>query len=254
MARIAVCLMLVVALSGGGGHLRAGLSIGDDDTVDGQVLLYFDEDYLDEHKNSEAALQVGFNNVVGQYPALPSGTEKTYSKLGSYGVEIDYTDTPVLGFSSDALMLTRDGNEYEFTFPVSSSADHGESLDALSIEISLTFPGRVLETNGTVNGNSVTWQYAASDAKPGELTAVACASAAADACPEATDTDTGTGTDFLGWGWWALAMGVVLLLGVVALVGLGLLRRRRGKPILTSGGGTPQPPPSPADPTADSMG
>ncbi|MDM4722267.1 hypothetical protein QTQ03_22740 [Micromonospora sp. WMMA1363] len=264
IARTAICLALVAALSGCGAHLRMGLDAREDETVDGQLLLYFDDSYLSQYDirrslppREAQSLPAGsvelieLAKAVENYPRPPAGT--LFSRPGFRGTQVKYSNTPVAGIWPDALTLKRDGNEYKFSFPLSSSESHSKSLTALSIEISLTFPGRVIETNGTVNGNSVTWQYAADDAKPSALTAVACASAAAAACPKAADT--GTESSGWGWGWWALVIaGAVILLAAVALAGLRLFRRRGQQTGPTPGSGGPPATSPPTKPTSTSEG
>jgi hypothetical protein len=109
----------------------------------------------------------------------------------------------------------------------------------------VTFPGRVIDSNGAVTGRSVTWKVGPGRDKPTELRAVA------EAPPPAPPTTTGPGgtaTD-TAVPWLVVGIGagvVVLLLAAVGVV--VLLRRRRGGAAPATPTDTPVAP-TPSTPT-----
>lgn len=225
--RVAVCVLLLAALSGCM-QLNIGLTVNADDTVDGQLLLTAQKSVLSaRNKNIPAA----FAELRQNIPALPPGEETTYEDSKLFGSQINYRRAPLATFDSESVKLVRDGDFYRFTLPLDPKKYGGKVaqqnpqqqqafLKLMSFEISVTFPGRVIDTNGTVNGRSVTWKVDANQDKPTELRAVAEAPARPSTSPAAAASDSG------GFPWLFVVGGVLLLL-VLAAVAVLLLRRRR---------------------------
>ncbi|MEU4335793.1 DUF3153 domain-containing protein [Micromonospora lupini] len=250
--RVAVCLLLLAVLSGCM-QLNIGLTVNADDTVDGQLLLTAQKSVLSaRNKNISAA----FAELRQNIPALPPGEETGYEDAKLFGSQINYRKAPLAGFDSESVKLVRDGDFYRFTLPLDPKKYGGKVaqqnpqqqqafLTLMSFEISVTFPGRVVDTNGTVNGRSVTWKVDSNQPKPTELRAVAEAPPRPSASPAAADSDSG------GFPW-LLVVGGVLLLLVLAVVGVLLLRRRRptapAAPATTASGPTTPGPTSPGPP------
>ncbi|WP_422740452.1 LppM family (lipo)protein [Micromonospora sp. WMMD729] len=248
--RIAVCLLLLAVLSGCM-QLNIGLTVNADDTVDGQLLLTAQKSLLSSrNKNIPAA----FAELRQNIPALPPGEETSYEDGKLFGTQINYRKASLASFDSESLKLVRDGDFYRFTLPLDPNKYGGKIaqqnpqqqqafLKLMSFEISVTFPGRVIDTNGTVNGRSVTWKVDANQDKPLELRAVAEAPARPSTTPAAAGTDSG------GLGWPLVVGGVLLLLVLAAVVVLLLLRRRRPTAPAATGPAAPDPtPPGPTPP------
>ncbi|MET8371463.1 DUF3153 domain-containing protein [Micromonospora profundi] len=224
--RVAVCLLLLAALSSCM-QLNMGLTVNADDTVDGQLLLTAQKSVLtSRNKNVPAA----FAELRQNIPALPPGEETTYEDSKLFGTQISYRKAPLAGFDSESVKLVRDGDFYRFTLPLDPKRYGGKIaqqnpqqqqafLRLMSFEISVTFPGRVIDTNGTVNGRSVTWKVDSNQDKPTELRAVAEAPPRPSGSPVAASGSGGFP--------WLLVVGGVLLVLVLAAVGVLLLRRRR---------------------------
>ncbi|MCO1594907.1 DUF3153 domain-containing protein [Micromonospora sp. RHAY321] len=240
--RVAVCVLLLAVLSGCM-QLNMGLTVNADDTVDGQLLLTAQKSLLSSrNKNIPAA----FAELRQNIPALPAGEESSYEDTKLFGTQISYRRAPLASFDSESVKLVRDGDFYRFTLPLDPSKYGGKMdqqnpqqqqafLKLMSFEISVTFPGRVIDTNGTVNGRSVTWKVDSNQDKPTELRAVAEAPPRPSASPAAAADDEG------GFPW-LLVVGGLLLLLILAVVGVLLLRRRRPAPPAAPSPTAPGPP------------
>ncbi|MET8195228.1 LppM family (lipo)protein [Micromonospora sp. NPDC005686] len=264
--RLAACLALVATLSGYT-QLNLGLTVNDDDTVSGQLLLTAPKSVL-QQRNPDLAL--AFAELRPKFPSLPPGAETPYESDTSYGIQITYRKTPLAQFTGEDVNFTRDGDLYRFSLPLDPKKYGGKIgrqdprlrpafTTLMAFEISVTFPGRVLDTNGTVTGRSVTWKVAANQPKPAELRAVAQASP-----PSATSPATVvTGDGSLPWLPLAVAVAVLVLVAAVVLVLLRRRRRTRGVPDpaaaptataatgpAPAGTGTPPAPAPPAGPPA----
>ncbi|NES13025.1 MULTISPECIES: LppM family (lipo)protein [Micromonospora] len=211
-------------------QLNLGLTVNADDTVSGQLLVTADKNLL---KQRNPDVQVAFADMRRQLPTLPAGDESRYEDAQFYGVQVAYRKKPLAQFTSDSVNLVRTGDRYRFTFPLDPDKYAGKVAEKdpgtrrafvtlMSFEISVTFPGRVLSTNGTVNGRSVTWKVDSNKPKPAELVAEAEAPAQASAGATADPTPSGGGFP------WLLVVGGVVVLLLVAVVVVLLLRRPRG--------------------------
>ncbi|MGN9917417.1 LppM family (lipo)protein [Micromonospora palomenae] len=231
--RLAVCLALVAVLTGCM-QLNIGLTVNADDTIDGQLLLTADKRFL---TTDNRTVQVGFAELRQNIPTLPKGEERVYENEGFYGSLITYHHTPLKDFTSESVKLVREDDLYRFSLPLDPKKYGGKVaeqdplnqarfMQLMSFEISLTFPGRVIDTNGTRIGRSVTWKVVANQEKPLELRAVA--EAAPKPSPSATAAAS-PGGDEGGSFPWLLVVGAVVVLLVVGAVVAVLLLRRRGR-------------------------
>ncbi|MFG2100099.1 LppM family (lipo)protein [Micromonospora echinaurantiaca] len=226
-------------------ELNMGLAVNADDTVSGQLLLTARKTVL---TSGNRTVEAGFAELRQNIPALPPGEETRYEDGRVFGFQITYRNTPLSDFNSESVKLVRDGDLYRFTLPLDPkkyggkiAEQHPQSqqdfLRLMSFEISVTFPGPVRETNGTVNGRSVSWQVGSNQNKPAELRAVAEAPPRPSAA--ATDDDDAGGFP------WLLVVGGVVGLLVVAVVVVLLLRRR---PAATAPAGATAPGPTSGGP------
>ncbi|MFE9689317.1 LppM family (lipo)protein [Micromonospora sp. NPDC005806] len=239
--RLAVGLALVAALSGCM-QLNLGLTVNPDDTVTGQLLVTAEKSLL---KDRNPDVQTAFADMRRQLPTLPAGDESRYEDAKFYGVQVAYRKKPLSQFTSDSVKLVRLGDRYRFSFPLNPDSYAGKVpeqnpdtrrafVTLMSFEISVTFPGRVISSNGTVNGRSVSWKVASNQDKPTELVAEAEAPASATATADPASGD--------GFPWLLVVGGVVVLL-LVAVVVVLLLRRPRGPATAAPTATTPAPAP-----------
>ncbi|MGC4892515.1 LppM family (lipo)protein [Micromonospora sp. DT31] len=249
--RLAACLALVAILSGCM-QLNMGLTVNNDDTVSGQLLLTAPKSAL-RQRNPDPA--VAFADLRPNIPSLPAGAESRYEDATSYGIQVAYRKTPLAQFTSESVNLVRDGDLYRFSLPLDPKKYGGKVgqqdprqqqafMTLMAFEISVTFPGRVLDTNGTVNGRSVTWTVVANQPKPAELRAVAQAPPPPATNPAAAVAGNGSVP------WLPAVAGVVVLLLVVAAVAVLLRRRSRGGPGPAATPTTPDAPASTGPPAS----
>ncbi|MBQ1071460.1 DUF3153 domain-containing protein, partial [Micromonospora sp. D75] len=181
-------------------QLNLGLTVNDDDTVSGQLLLTAPKSVL-KQRNPDPA--VAFAELRPNIPSLPPGAETRYEDATSYGIQITYRKTPLAQFTSESVNLVRDDDLYRFSLPLDPKKYGGKFgqqdprqqqafMTLMAFEISVTFPGRVLDTNGTVTGRSVTWKVVANQPKPSELRAVAQAPPPPATSPAAVVTGDGS--------------------------------------------------------------
>ncbi|MDH4159878.1 MAG: hypothetical protein OEV62_06445, partial [Actinomycetota bacterium] len=211
-------LALATLLLSGCFTLRMDLALQADDTVDGSVVLAVDKS-LAALAGGEDALLEGLTSEGSLFDEAPSSgdvQQREYREGDLIGVEYVLSGIPVEEFSSQQsgdLSISRDGDRFVVTGNLdmaqpdaaAGEPDASQLLGTADISVSITFPGEVVETNGQVDGRTVTWEPQVGQANP--ITAVGMA----------------TGGPNLGlW----LGVGLVALLVVVAGVSLVVLRRR----------------------------
>ncbi|GMA35510.1 hypothetical protein GCM10025876_17140 [Demequina litorisediminis] len=96
--------------------------------------------------------------------SFPGGTITDYAEDDFIGKSVTFEDQPFsdLDFDTDELSITREGDEYVVEGALSAgeeAAGLGELPEDASMTLTLTFPGEVTDTNGTVDdsGRTVTW-------------------------------------------------------------------------------------------------
>lgn len=168
--RLAMVAALALLLTGCL-KLDMDLKIGTDNTVSGSMIFAVNKDVL--------ALTGGsVDDLLGSDSPLPSDvkgvTSADYSDDKFVGKKFTFDSVPITEFSDptdpEALKITRDGD----AFVVSGVLDLSQGtsgatgamggtgaaafLDSAEIRIAITFPGKVISSNGTQSGNTVTWQ------------------------------------------------------------------------------------------------
>lgn len=202
------------------------LTVQPDDTVDGTMIVAFDRSFLD---------MMGSLGEEGMDPSelfdtsdLPEGsTIEEYDEGGFVGerVTLDGADLAELSESTSGeeqgeLTIRRDGDVYRVEGAMDMTQEGGEDLldmdemmgDA-ELRVRLTFPGEVTESNGAIDGRSVTWEPKMGERN--EMTAVAQAE-------EESDSSTAMIA--------AVAVGSLLAVGAVATLLVLRLRKTRPTP------------------------
>lgn len=235
------------------------LTLNEDDTFDGSVVMAFSDELATSMGSDPQELWDQMGSEMES--ELPEGaTQEPYAQDGYTGTKITYADQPISQLSSagaDSISVTREGDEYvvsgsmdmtgeEFnpdTGDATSDQLTQQMMDSLDIKISITFPGEVAESNGEIDGNTVTWTPVVGETN--EMTArgsaVAGGAAGTDdgGSDEATgDSDGATAPDggdsasdasdsgSLAWLWFVI--GGVVLLGIIGLVLWLVLRSKPG--------------------------
>jgi hypothetical protein len=196
--------------------LDMDLDLSEDDTVSGSMTVAFSDQLAETMGMDPQELwdQAG-DQVAGD---LPEGSSQEPYADGEYtGTTVTFADMPLeelSGTGTDEMSITRDGDEYVVQGTMDMTDDTGQMsslppgvADSFDVRIAVTFPGEVVETNGTVDGSTVEWRPAM-----GESTEIFARGEASE----------GLGGDFP---WWIV--GVVVGLAVIALVVVLVVRSNR---------------------------
>ncbi|MBD5785135.1 hypothetical protein IF650_02980 [Cellulosimicrobium terreum] len=240
------------------------LTLHEDDTADGTIIMAISD---------EAAETLGMDpqemwDQMGSEMEsdMPEGaTQEPYAEDGYTGTKMTYAGQPISEMSTggaEELSITREGDEFVVSgtmdmtgeeFDPSTGDEQADEMtrqmmEGFEVRISVTFPGEVGETNGEVDGTTVTWSPVMGETN--EISARGSAiegggAAAGDGTEsdEGTDADsdtggaddqstTGSGGDASedsgsGFPWWILlVIGGIVLLGVIGLVLWLVLRKK----------------------------
>lgn len=235
------------------------LTLNEDDTFDGSVVMAFSDELATSMGSDPQELWDQMGSEMES--ELPEGaTQEPYAQDGYTGTKITYADQPISQLSSagaDSISVTREGDEYvvsgsmdmtgeEFnpdTGDATSDELTQQMMDSLDIKVSITFPGEVAESNGEVDGNTVTWTPVVGEVNEmtarGSAVAGGAAGSGDEGSDEATDDSDGAtapdGGDSAGdasdsgslaWLWFVI--GGVVLLGIIGLVLWLVLRSKPG--------------------------
>lgn len=233
---VAVGLLCVLA---GCIKIDYALEVNPDDTLSGDLLFAMDREVLTMDGKSEREVLEDFQKDADQQNAeLPGVTEvRPYRKGGYLGQRVFFENVPFDTFIKSqkgmGFQLEHTDDQYRFDAkvePGKSSDSDLKELDkavtaSMRLEVSITFPGNVIDTNGkVVDDRTVVWRLRAG--KQNELHAVASDQPPGLLGMPAGDTETGT--DAAGrpnWLWFGLA-GVLAAAVAGGLIG-GLRERRR---------------------------
>jgi hypothetical protein len=242
--------------------LDMDLELESDDTVDGSIVLAVDRDQAELFGGEDAlreAIQGQENSLLSEQPETGSIETRDYEDDDWIGTETIFTDVALDEFNgaeTGELSITREGDEFvvagtlDLSGELGTDPTSGAALSGAEAEISVTFPGEVISSNGEEDGNTVTWEPVLGESL--ELQARGSAEAGLP---------------------WSLIVAVVALIGLV-VIGIVLLVVVRGRqqPATASGpapegsivpgvpdspavpegdgGDTPLPPPPPPPPPA----
>jgi hypothetical protein len=215
---LAVLGMLLVLALAGCVRFQADLNVSDHDTLDGDIVVaVITNDDPGSADNARAAAADIEAQLLPTLRGADGVTATPYEQDDYVGTRFALSGTPIdaLGGGSDgALTLTREGDEYVFSgrldFTPGEEPTTGEEVDGdagdSDITVAISFPGEVLEHNGEISGNKVTW----ATTLEGSVDMEARASAIPNGPP--------------AW-LWAVVAGAALLLALAVV--LVVIRRRR---------------------------
>jgi hypothetical protein len=187
MRRLASLSLLAVAATvalSGCFKLDMGLEIQSDDTVDGSIVIAVARDQAEFFGGEDALRESIQGESDGLFTDAPeSGTfeQRDYEDDEWIGTESVFDGVPIEEFGSEEtgdLSITRDGDEFVVVGSLDLSNDGQDEaanaiLDTAEIDISITFPGDVSESNGLIDGNEVSWEPT-----PGEVLEISARGAA----------------------------------------------------------------------------
>jgi len=203
--------------------LNMDLSVSPDNKVSGTVIFAFDKGLLS--LSGQTASQIlQSNNEGAPASSAPGTTSAPYEDDHFSGVQYTYDNVDLSQFNQgntlDSLKIERVGDQFQVSgaLDFSNTGQKGstlgpaaqQALRSAQLSVKLTFPGAVSSSNGTVEGDSVTW--IPKIGQKTELTAVASA--------------IGTGGGFPAW---IILAGVLVLLLAAAVF---VMNRRRRPPEL----------------------
>lgn len=218
-ARLAAVGILAVLLTGCI-KLNVDFNVSSDNKVSGTMVFAFSKQLLQLTGRSA-------DELIGSSAPIPSDVQgvsaKPYDDGEFAGEEFTFEGVPLTQFNSDdpeALSIVRQGD----TFTVSGVLDLAtgasgasgsipgatgipgidEALAGADIRISITFPGAVTDTNGTVNGTTVIWTPKVGQRL--ELTATAGATGSGSSSTSSTLLIGG------------IVLGVIIVIVVIALI------------------------------------
>ncbi|WP_353707432.1 hypothetical protein ABRQ22_15955 [Cellulosimicrobium sp. ES-005] len=235
------------------------ITLNEDDTFDGSVVMAFSDEMA---QSLDMDPQEMWDQMGSEMESdLPEGaTQEPYAQDGYTGTRITYADQPISQLdtgATDSISVTREGDEYvvsgsmdmtgeEFNPETGDAAGDEmtrQMMDSLDIKVAITFPGEVSESNGTVDGNTVTWTPVVGEVNEmtarGSAVAGGAAGTGDEGSEEATDNSDGatapdggesagdsSDSGSLAWLWFVI--GGVVLLGIIGLVLWLVLRSKPG--------------------------
>ena len=210
--------------------LDVDLTLNSDDTATGTMLLAVSDRAAEAAQMTPAEL---FEEMDGDDLAEGAAEVQDYAEDGFTGKRYVFEGSALTDVSDETMQITRAGDDFvvEGSLPLTAE-DLGFTeaelsdpavkplLDSVDINVTIAFPGAVSESNGTIEGNTVTWvakigeknkltargaavspEEAAAAAAEAEPSASASASASAQAAAApvgASDQDSGFWGSLLG--------------------------------------------------------
>lgn len=159
LARAVALSVLSLAVLTGCMRIDMDLTLNPDDTMSGSIVMAVAEGTGESFGISDEEL---YEQMFSETDSgFPQGEVEEYSQDGYIGQKMTFTDEPFEEFSADTdgMQIYRDGDDYV----VESNESFTEGTDVSQLPtdaeatLSVTFPGSVDETNGMLEGTTVTW-------------------------------------------------------------------------------------------------
>ncbi|MBN2176348.1 MAG: hypothetical protein JW722_01665 [Demequinaceae bacterium] len=201
-----VAIAAVVALSlTGCFKTTAHYTLHQDDTVSGEIIVGLAKEFAEDLSPEEATDSVGGSETL---EGIEDFEAKSYDDGKFIGTIYTFEDQPLDAIAANVDgTLVRDGDLFVFQGnPVDPAQFEGAEafLDSAEASLSITFPGAITDTNGSVSGTTVTWNL---------LTLTEA--------PYATGGAIGSGDSGDGmptWVYFAIAGGAIVLIGVIVML------------------------------------
>lgn len=142
-----------------------------DDTVSGSYLYAVSETQANALgvSGEDLASQLGAGSLIDTFA---HATTTPFSDGDLSGTRVDFSDEPLATFDgkklSDEVMIVREGGDFVVTGPTLGdlAPEDAATLGDAQITLAVTFPGKVAEHNGTLNGHTVTWDLTTATEAP----------------------------------------------------------------------------------------
>jgi hypothetical protein len=172
MARLAAVGLLAVLLTGCI-KLNVDFDVSSDNTVSGTMVFAFSKQLLQLTGQSAQEL-IGSSAPIPS--SVPGVSAKPYDDGDFVGEEFTFDGVPLTQFNADdpeSLSIVRHGDTFTVSGVLDLSGGSGatgasgatssipginQALGGADIRISISFPGSVTDTNGTIDGTTVTWK------------------------------------------------------------------------------------------------
>ncbi|MCL2594885.1 MAG: hypothetical protein FWD83_05145 [Promicromonosporaceae bacterium] len=212
LAALGVGAVAALALTG---CMRMNLDfeVHSNDTVDASMVFAFSDDVAElMGMDPDALWDMAGDEITGDLP--PGATQEPFAEGGFTGVRVTLANEPLAavgGAGVDDLSIVRQGDEFVMTGTLDLDMDDLDEMPAnllgtMDVRVSLTFPGPISDTNGSVSGNTVTWNPAVGEVTSMHARASAIEGSASDGIPLLV--------------WVGIGVAALALIGILAVVAL----------------------------------
>src|ERR1035437_1698152 len=155
---VALALVTVVALSGCVRY-NVDMTLSQDNTASGTIVIAVQKGV--GQQMGVATDQDALTQLFGESPFGPNFTPKDYADGDWVGKTYTFAAVPITDLAdlASVFAVTRNGDVFSVDgagAPVTEDEKKQLPPGAES-RLAITFPGPVIESNGTVDGNTVTW-------------------------------------------------------------------------------------------------
>jgi hypothetical protein len=207
MGAIVATVVLVLGLSGCV-RVISDITLHENNTASGEMVVAVQEGIGESMGMTDQEFADQLNADSGT-DTMTNAKVAPYKQDGYVGTRITFSDEPIDTFKGADGAITREGDTFVFQGTATDSSETEglpEGSGAIAT-MSITFPGAVTEHNGTLKGNTVTWDL---------LTL--------------TEAPYAKGSAIGGGGSSPLAVIIIaaIALAALAIVGIVLMKRRKG--------------------------
>jgi hypothetical protein len=174
--KFAVIGAALMVLLSGCMRMNMDLTVNDDDTISGSMVIAFPKALLEQAGTTADAVmeQQGIGTSTE-----PGVTTEKYDQDGYAGNKISFANKPLkdlakatgTGGTGEELIIKRLGDQLitsgamDLTgaTPDEASGLTQDILDAFDVNVTITFPGEIVSTTGEVSGNTVKWHIPAGE-------------------------------------------------------------------------------------------
>lgn len=163
MKRLASVLLLLlgVALLAGCMRVDGDLTISPEDTVSGKVTVAVDREWATSHGSDPETMFAPILQDLQEAQGSGVSAER-YESDGFVGLTLTLRHTPLERISaatSGVLQITKAAGEYQVNgdFTGLSELSGDGAIAPWQLELSITFPNGVTESDGEISGSTVTW-------------------------------------------------------------------------------------------------
>ena len=168
MSLTLLAVAALVALSGCF-KLDMQMNIQSDDTVDGTIILAVARDQAELFGGEDAlreSIQGETEGLFSDAPETGEFEQRDYEDDEWIGTESEFSGVPIeefAGAETGSLTITRDGDEFvvEGEMDLTQGTEDPSAdaiLESSELDVSISFPGDVIEANGDIDGNEVSWE------------------------------------------------------------------------------------------------